>query len=96
MLTGLLSAVLIPNLLSARTAALTRAHQAYASSTYKSVMAQWAETGQLPTQDDCLRGAGTYTVEPLADALSCTIDRSNLEHPGVTVTFKDGATLSLP
>ncbi len=93
-LTGILAAVLIPNLLNARNRALVRTHGLYLSEVYRAVAAADA-MGEL-RPDDCSLGAGRFEVRPPADALFCTVDRRDPSRTGVIVTFRGGQTLRAP
>ena len=89
---GILAAVLVPNLLSARKTAADRAAQSYAQNVFKAATAYLAEntdaTSAAVLQADCKGGytsAGAYTVgNPGASVTSCAVTANGTT--GVTVT----------
>jgi len=93
---GILAAVLIPNLMNARTTAAQRAAQAHSSTVYTSLVAALAEDITAEVADlaaDCQAGgavsvdgtATTYTVNPAPAGTTCAIDVTGND-PEVTVT----------
>ncbi len=93
---GILAAVLIPNLMNARTTAAQRAAQAHSSTVYTSLVAALAEDITAVTADltvNCQTGgpvsvggvATSYTVNPAPAGSTCALDVSG-DDPEVTVT----------
>ena len=99
---GILAAVLIPNLMGARTAAAQRAAQAHSSSVYTSLVAALAtETGS--TSDDFVNtdceagatitaGAVEYTINAAPAGTTCSIDANGDDDFEVTVTHTASST----
>ncbi len=95
---GILAAVLIPNLLGARTAAVERAAQAHGSNVYTAVVAESADSGEdLATalgafnlsDDDCTAEAEStsgYGWSAAPGGVTCTVTAS-----GTDVTVTTGA-----
>src|SRR5690554_4527551 len=83
---GILAAVLIPNLLGARRAAVDRAGDAYLRNVYtaaQAYLAEHVEETAVATDCDTETGydphttageAGTYTVDPWGPMTSCTVN----------------------
>ena len=99
---GILSVVLIPNLLNARTAALERAALGYAKNVYSVAIAHVAEdsANQLVT-GDCTNGytAGTYELNaPNPNAVAdCVVEPPNGDNIArVVVTSGLGTVFSVP
>jgi len=99
---GILAAVLIPNLLNARTTAVNRAAQAYAQNVYKAAFAYVAENpnNTVVTSNDCKSGysAGSYVVpNPGTGTVSeCKVEDAGDNTPKVTVKSARGATYVVP
>ncbi|PYE54066.1 hypothetical protein [Deinococcus yavapaiensis] len=91
---SIVAAVLIPNLLGARATAQKYANQAYAQNVYKAVAAAAATDEE--TSSDCLRGMGSYQVEPTSEAMSCVADFSDPSNPTIQVAFRNGQEIQLP
>ncbi len=99
-LIGILAAVLVPSLLSARRSTVERAAQAHLNNVVKVAFAYLAEHQTLLTSTDCKPGytAGSYTA-PAADSsvLACTVtDSNNDDLPEVSVTSKTGTVYTFP
>jgi type IV pilus assembly protein PilA len=98
---GILAAVLIPNLLNARTQARERAADAYAQNVYTSAFAHVAEdvTNALVT-GDCMGGytAGNYSVQapPTGTMGTCTVTDDGNGNPLVTATSFSARDVSKP
>ena len=97
---GVLAAVLVPSLVSARQLAHERAAQAYGHNVFK---AAWAYIGENPSHTlvagDCTSGysAGGYFVsDPRGSIQSCTVTDSGDSTPQVTVVSKKGTTFTAP
>ena len=90
---GILAAVLIPNLMNARTTANERAAQAYAQNVYTAAFAHIAEdVNNTLITDDCTDGytAGNYSVNDPGNIVEgCTISGDE-NQPIVTVTSSNG------
>jgi type IV pilus assembly protein PilA len=91
---GILAAVLIPNLLGARTQAVKRAAQAYAQNVYKAAFAYLADNpdntlagASLTCANNATYTAGNYTVPPpgAGNVASCSISVVS-GNPTVVVT----------
>ena len=98
---GILAAVLIPNLLSARRTAQERAAEAYAQNVYKAAFAYVAENpdNTVVTTEDCTGGysAGSYSVPSPGTAVSeCTVEDAGDGTPKVTVTSIGGNNYVIP
>ena len=99
---GILSAVLIPNLLQARESALDRAAQAYARNVYSVAV---AHLGEHPNNEviagDCTEGYFTdnYAIEtPGSNVVaSCQVeDPEDRNYPRVSVISGPGAVFVIP
>ena len=84
---GILAAVLIPNLMNARTTAAQRAAQAHSSTVYTAAMAALAEHIEADVADvtvDCQNGGAIsvgdtvtkYSVNPTPAGTTCSVDVS--------------------
>ncbi len=100
---GILAAVLVPNLLNARTSAVNRAAQSYAQNVYKAAMAHVSDdpNNTVVTDDDCRDGytAGNYSVPNPGTGVvqSCSVTDQNGDNlPEVSVTSTRGQTFNLP
>jgi type IV pilus assembly protein PilA len=101
---GILAAVLIPNLLSARGNAVKRAAEAYAQNVYKAAFAFIAESpDNTLADDDCKDGysAGSFSVpDPgVGTVAACDITFGGGTTPTVEVTVSDaggGSTITVP
>jgi len=95
---GILAAVLIPNLLSARRTATDRAAQAYGQNVYKAALAYVAEDpNNTLVIGDCKSGysAGSYSVpNPGNTVSSCTVS-GTVNAPVVTVTSANTTTYTI-
>ena len=90
---GILAAVLVPNLLSARVTAANRAAQSYGQNVFKAATAYLAEntnaTSAAVLSADCRAGytAGTYTVgNPGASVATCAVVANGTTGVRVNVT----------
>lgn len=99
---GILAAVLIPNLMGARTAAAQRAAQAHSSSAYTVLVAALATdssttaggiAGQADCQDggDITVGGVTYSINEAPSGVTCTIAAVGDDDFTVTVEHSSGA-----
>ncbi len=99
---GILAAVLVPNLLNARTSAVNRAAQSYAQNVYKAAMAHVSDDpNNLVVTGDCTSGytAGNYSVPNPGTGVvqSCSVSDANNDNlPEVSVTSTRGQSFSLP
>lgn len=91
MFTGLLAAVLIPNLLGARQRADQAAERAVAMQVYTDVMARAADKGVQtgPCPD-------LPVARPAAPVDSCRVDATDPQAPTVDITFTSGRSVHLP
>jgi type IV pilus assembly protein PilA len=92
---GILAAVLIPNLLAARTSAVKRAAQAYGQNVYKAAFAYLSDSpnnqlagASLTCTNSAAYVAGTYNVPApgAGNVASCSIVVATDGTPTVTVT----------
>lgn len=96
---GILAAVLIPNLMGARRAAVDRAGQAFAHNVYTAAQAYLAEnvqTSNVPT--GCSASgytAGQYVVGPWGQITGCTV-AANGSSVSVTYTGGNQGTARVP
>ena len=98
---GILSAVLIPNLLNARESARERAALLHAQNVYKVSFAHIASsTDNTVTAGDCASGftAGAFsTPDPGASAVqTCTVTLDASSLPQIAVTTPNGILISYP
>ncbi|MBW6395367.1 type II secretion system GspH family protein [Thermus sp. SYSU G05001] len=99
---GILAAVLIPNLLNARTTAVNRAAEAYAQNVYKAAFAYVADdpNNVLANSVDCKSGysAGSYSVPNPGEGVvsSCTVSNAGDNTPKVQVTSARGKSITVP
>jgi type IV pilus assembly protein PilA len=99
---GILAAVLIPNLLSARRASLDRATQSYGQNVYKVANAYLAEfssaTPSNVTIADCKTGygIGSYSVpNPGSTIQSCRVEQGSTNEVRVVVASINNATFTI-
>lgn len=97
---GILAAVLVPSLVSARQLAHERAAQGYSHNVFK---AAWAYVAENPDHTlisgDCTSGytAGNYGVKSPANSIqSCTVTDAGDNTPQVTVVSKQSKTFTAP
>ncbi len=94
---GILAAVLIPNLMGARTAAAERAAQAHSSNVYTALVAALAETPASTPEDivgegegsaKCVTGrdVGNYSFSDAPSGADCDIETDSQDFT-VTVTY---------
>ncbi|AKH17487.1 prepilin-type N-terminal cleavage/methylation domain-containing protein [Deinococcus soli (ex Cha et al. 2016)] len=89
---GILAAVLIPNLLSARTKANESAAQSFVRNTLTAVETKRdSVSGKLDTSITDCKVAQEKTEEP-AGVTSCTIIYGTKDNYGVTLAMQDGKT----
>lgn len=88
--TGLLAAVLLPNLLGARMRATKAAENAIARNIYTQVLADQAEDKPLSTTCPTVPPVGQTRVT------HCQVDISNPDDLKLEVTFESGHTVELP
>jgi len=100
---GILAAVLVPNLLSARRVATDRAAQSYGNNVYKAALAYKVSVvnAVVPTGVAiCKTGyvAGSYTMTaPVSSILTCGVTDLNADSmPEVQVSSINGATFQWP
>lgn len=98
---GILSAVLIPNLMNAREQSRERAALLHAQNVYKVSFAHIASSvGNVVAAGDCSNGftAGEYTAPtPGSTAVqSCTVTLDAASLPQVAVTTPNGTLISYP
>lgn len=99
---GILAAVLVPNLLNARTTAVNRAAQAYGQNVYKAAMAHVSDNpNNLVVTGDCSTGytAGNYSVPNPGTGViqTCQVTDSDGDNlPEVSVTSARGQNYTFP
>jgi len=92
---GMFAAVLIPNLLGARNAAMDKARLAQAVNIYKAVLAMDAEEQYKP--GDCMSTTGSYlTPDQVPHLRSCVTEITPDGELRVTATMDNGQVISLP
>jgi type IV pilus assembly protein PilA len=87
---GIISVILVPNLLTARRVAVDRSVQAYGSTVFKAANAYIStETEVVVGNIDCLNGLelGSYSVKPLSAKIliSCSLTMDGSGYPIVNV-----------
>lgn len=93
-LVGILAAVLIPNLLSARQKANAAAEQAVSR---RIMLEATVQSLDGPLQSGpCTAELLALAKDSAAPIQSCTVDATDPEAPSVTVTFNSGRTVTLP
>lgn len=88
---GILAAVLIPNLLNAKTRAIDAGGNAYAR--------QVATAAMVDALDGKAKSGPCTTTMPVSRpdyVTACTVDASDPENPQVTVTLKNGTVITQP
>jgi len=101
---GILAAILIPNLMSARTSAVNNGANAYARNVYAASSAYIAEDSAHTTADfettDCTTGYTGVTGYALSDpgnaVMACSVTALSSTEFTVSVTSSAGVTFSMP
>ncbi|MCD0175318.1 prepilin-type N-terminal cleavage/methylation domain-containing protein [Deinococcus sp. 14RED07] len=90
---GILAAVLIPNLLSARTKANESAAQSFVRNTLTAVeTSRDSVSGKLGTETDCAILQGKAATDLPAGVKSCSVIYGTKDNYGVTLAMQDGTT----